>query len=182
MEGGNSQAASLGGHWVESQSAEYDLVRYQLTAALANLGTVEKLSVWKIENMELNYKYERRSNGMLRLTGWQNAESLSGENSLEQICARGFHFDPALAKGLTLATGIIEPLAEYALSMEQCFMFYEMAVGKSFVYDGDLSQAEIPQGYDSLYIPPKPLDRNRDGKFSLQEYQSAATFDQRTSK
>ena len=176
-----SVVQNIGGHWVESHTAEFDLVRYHLATACAHLGIVEKITVWKIENMELQYKYERRSSGMLRLNGWMNCEQLSTENSLELVSSRGFYFDPSKVRGIEFPTGIIKSIPEYSHGIEYCFLFYEIAVGRSYIHDRDTSQASIPPGYDSLYLSPKPLDRNKDGKFSLHEYQLAAQFDHRNS-
>jgi hypothetical protein len=169
---------STNGFWLESNSPEYDLVKYHLTASTSQLGILEKLNIWKINNTELQYRYERRTNGMLKVQGWHDAENLDKENSLEQLCIRGFHLDPIASKGMEFSTGIIN-LDDAVSGLDQCFLLLEIAIGRSFVYDGNLSQASIPHGYDSLYIPDQPLDRNKDGKFSLQEYQSAATFDNR---
>jgi hypothetical protein len=177
----SANMAQVGGHWVESHTAEYDLVRYHLSTACAHLGVVEKVTVWKIENMELQYKYERRSSGMLRLSGWMNCEQLSHDNSLEQLSTRGFYYDPAKLRGMEFPTGIIKSIPEYSHGIEYCFLFYDIAIGRSFVHDRDTSHAAIPTGYDSLYLSSKPLDRNKDGKFSLHEYQSAAQFDNRSS-
>jgi hypothetical protein len=172
------------GYWLESSSPEYDLVKYHLTAATSHLGIIEKLNVWKINNQEIQYRYERRCAGMLKLQGWHNAENLnSGENSLEQVCIRGFHFNPSENNGgMTFNSGIIHFDDDAYISLDHCFLFLELAIGRSFVYDGNLSKASIPNGYDSLYLPELPLDRNKDGKFSLQEYQSAANFDNRDAR
>jgi hypothetical protein len=169
------------GYWLESNSPEHDYVRYNLTSSTAHLGIIEKLNIWKINNTELQYRYERRTNGMLKVQGWYDAEDLDSENSLEQICIRGFHVDPSVAKGMEFSTGIIHFDDETYASLDHCFLLLEIAIGRSFVYDGNLSEASLPHGYDSLYLPEKPLDRNKDGKFSLQEYQNAATFDHRNS-
>jgi hypothetical protein len=176
----DSRAA--GGYWLESTSAEFDLVRYHLTVVTSHLGFIEKLNIWKINNTELSYKYERKSSGMLKTQGWYNAEELPGDNNLEQVCLRGFHYDPVETKGLEFSTGVIDFPDDSYLHLDHCFVFYEIAIGRSFVYDGNLSSAMVPTGFDSLYIPDQPLDRNRDGKFSLQEYQSAASFDNRDSR
>jgi hypothetical protein len=178
---GTVQSSTTGGHWVETQSPEFDSVRYLLTAASAHLGTIDKLTVWKINNLDLQYKFERRSSGMLRLFGWLNTDSLTAENSLEHLINRGFTFDSSKQRGLSFTTGNIKSIPDYAIGTELCFVFFEAAVGRAFVYDRDIAQALIPHGYDSLYISPKPLDRNRDGKFSLHEYQLAASFDNRES-
>lgn len=170
------------GFWLDSTSPEYDYVRYQLTASTSHLGIIEKLNIWKINNSELQYRYERRCNGMLKITSWFNAEYLDVDNNLEQICMRGFQFDPNHNHGMEFPTGIIRFHDDSYTSLDHCFLLVELGIGRSFVYDGNLAKAQIPQGYDSLYLPEQPLDRNKDGKFSLQEYQSAATFDQRDSR
>eukprot|EP01031_Cornospumella_fuschlensis_P028443 gene28443-34337_t len=174
------EVEARGGYWLETQSAEYDLVKYHLITATQTLGTVEKLSVWKIINPEVQYKFERKSSGMLRLHSFYDAEHCVGVNSLENVCTHGFQVDP-VDPGIIVPVGIVPPLGDLQQPKECCYVMLDVAVGRSFVFDGTDSETPIPHGYDSLYVPDQPLDRNKDGKFSLQEYQNAANFDFRSS-
>eukprot|EP00981_Chlorochromonas_danica_P002113 scaffold424_cov165-Ochromonas_danica.AAC.13 len=83
--------------------------------------------------------------------------------------------------GLMIPAGVITSPGEVLFHQEACYLLLDVAVGRSYVFDGNPTNTPIPPGYDSLYIPDQPLDRNRDGKFSLQEYQKAANFDFRSS-
>ena len=76
-------------------------------------------------------------------------------------------------------TGVIA-LGTHSEPREAVFIYTDVAVGRAFVYDGNPEMKDIPQGYDSFYIPSQPLDRNKDGEFSLEEYHQAASFDGRS--
>lgn len=107
-------------------------------------------------------------------------ESLSGENSIEAVSSRGFFFSKG---GMVFSTGVVHLSTKEALfDTELNFLMSEIAIGRSFVYDGNLNAVTVPPGYDSIYVPDQPLDRNKDGKFSLQEYQLAAQFENRDSR
>lgn len=180
----NEATSARGGCWLEAQSSEYDVIKYHVVTATEALGVVEKLSVWKISNPEVQYRFERRSSGLLRLQCWYDSDFCVGVNNLENVCAHGFQVDAAEAQqaGLILPVGIIPPAGDSQLQRECCFILLDVAVGRSFVFDGNLQGSHIPTGYDSLYIPDQQLDRNKDGKFSLQEYNNVANFDFRSSR
>jgi hypothetical protein len=170
----------VGGHWLESRSEEYESVRFILSAASQHIGAISKLEVWKIDNPDLNYKFERKSSGMMRLQSLVSTENMSSENSVEAICSRGYYLGLGQSAGALFTTGLINlPNKDATFASDIQFVLFDIAVGRSFAFDGSLVSATIPPGYDSLYIPDQPLDRNRDGKFSLQEYQNAASFDNR---
>ena len=177
----------------DKDSVEYDQVHYYLKASCLQLAShvIEKVEVWKVENLDLNYQYQQRTKNMMKLASWIDHKSLDATtNSLEMICERGFEFDGDTTKqgqGMTFSTGVLEQLSdkqfkERSEEEDQIFVYSEIAVGRSFIYDGESSGHEnknIPAGYDSLYISRHALDRNRDGVFSLQEYQAAANFEGR---
>jgi len=170
---------SVGGHWLESNSTEYDLIRYYLTSSTENIGNIEKLSVWKIENHELIYKFEKRSSGMLRLHGWLKADDLTGENNLEQLCLKGFSFEALPKAGMEFNVGSVRLGDNKNQPDEFCFLFYDIAVGRSKIFEGSV---EIPDGYDSLYFPPHVVDRTKEGNVVLKDYKTAAQVDQRPSR
>lgn len=170
----------VGGHWLETRSDEYEAVRFAISAASQHVGAVSKLEVWKIDNPDLNYKYERKSSGMLRLQSFVSADTLSSENTVEAVCSRGYYLGVGPNAGALFTTGVINlPNRDATFAGDLQFILFDVAVGRSYAFDGGLATAVIPPGYDSLYIPEQPLDRNKDGKFSLQEYQTAASFDNR---
>jgi hypothetical protein len=171
---------ALSGHWLEVKSEEYDYVRFILTTSFQNAGIVDNLQIWKIENPDLVYKYERKSSGMQRVHSLVSVESLASENSIESLCTRGYYLGKSSHAGALFSTGAIYlPNKDIIYTKEYQYAFFEIAIGRSYAYDGNLMNVKIPTGYDSLYIPEQPLDRNQDGKFSLQEYRNAATFDDR---
>lgn len=170
------QLPQSGGYWLsKDKDSEYDQVHYYLKASLTlpPSAVVENLEVWKIQNLEFNYQYQRKTKTMLRLASWLNAKSLNRDiNSLEMICDRGFSFAGGLVGtgGMVCSTGVIDQFADIDTTntsdfdKEQTFVYSELAVGRSFVYNSDVTYQygaamEIPPGYDSLYIPSKPLDR-----------------------
>jgi len=61
-----ASSSIIGGHWVDVKSEEFDTVRFQIIASLHGSGIVDKLAIWKIEPADLNYKYEKKSSGMLK--------------------------------------------------------------------------------------------------------------------
>ncbi len=138
----------------------------------------DRLEVWKIDNAEAAAVFEKQAGSLLRVSSWYDPAPL-GSNGLEAITQRGFDFKaPA---GMFFDTGVL-PSTDRMLAhdvKERILLYCEVAVGRAFVYDGNPSVQVIPQGYDSFYIPIKPLDRNNDGDFSLEEYHAAATFDHR---
>eukprot|EP01033_Poteriospumella_lacustris_P007176 gene7176-5167_t len=173
-------ASVVGGHWLETRSDEYEAVRFAISAASQHIGALSKLEVWKIDNPDLNYKYERKSSGMSRLQSFVSADTLSSENTVEAVCSRGYYLGVGPNAGALFTTGVINlPNRDATFAGDLQFILFDVAVGRSFAFDGGLATAVIPPGYDSLYVPEHPLDRNKDGKFSLQEYQTAASFDNR---
>lgn len=134
--------------------------------------------MWKIDNAEAATVFERQTGSMLRVSSWYDPASL-GPNGLESITQRGFDFKAP--GGMFFDTGVL-PQGERVPPhdvRERILVYCEVAVGRAFVYDGNPSTQMIPPGYDSFYIPSKPLDRNNDGNFSLEEYHAAAHFDRR---
>lgn len=172
------QANEAGGYWLDHKNAEFDQIQYYLKTCLLDRGVAQNLEVWKIENAEGNYKYERKTSNMLKVACWVHSNSIEG-CTLEDICTRGVRFDKNEAGGMEFKTGVIEFSSELALYTSYCLVYFEVAVGRSYVFDGDVKTKKLPAGYDSFYIPPFPLDRNNDGEFDLQEYQAAAHFDDR---
>lgn len=170
--------ADAGGFWLDNKNPEYDQIQYYLKTCLLDRGVAQNLEVWKIENPEGNYKYERKTANMLKVACWTHSNSIEG-CTLEDICTKGVRFDRNQSGGMEFKTGVIEFSSELALYTSYCLVYFEVAVGRSLVFDGDVGQKKLPPGYDSFYIPPTPLDRNQDGEFDLQEYQAAAHFDNR---
>ncbi len=82
-------------------------------------------------------------------------------------------------------TGVMDLQKNIVSSQDQAekiLLYCEVAVGRSYVYDGNPNLRQIPEGYNSFYIPTKQLDRNNDGDFNLEEYHAAANFDGRDAR
>lgn len=174
--------SAVGGYWLQLRSEEYEAVRFALTAACQNIGVVGKLEIWKIDNPDLIQKYEQASTDMLKINSFLSIDSLPAGNSIKSICSKGYNMGSSPNAGALFTTGtVLLSNKSAAFTGELQFLMFEVAVGRSFAFDGSLAAAFIPPGYDSLYIPDQPLDKSRDGKFSLHKYQNAPNFDKRDS-
>lgn len=186
------------GAWLQKGTPEYDQVYFYLKSCLSPVGSgtvlspfdnavtstvkIGEMEVWKINNPDHLYQYEQRTKNLLKLACWK--PSISNENdvnSIENICSYGYRI-PNGGFGLEFTTGILElgVPASSKHSTLHTFVYSEIGVGRAYVCDR--IDIELPTGFDSLYITPFPLDRNRDGKFSLTEYRSAARFDYRDAR
>ena len=167
-----------GGFWLVEGSEEYEDVKHMLGGCMMGKGEVGRLEIWKIENLDLLQRFDRKTSRLLKLAAWTNIKSLGNENDLQGICHRGFSFKKP-AGGMEFAVGNLD-LNYMSGSDEHTVIYSDVAVGRSFVFDAlDPAKTDIPAGYDSFYIPTSPLDRDNDGEFSLVEFQAAATFDGR---
>lgn len=169
-----------GGYWLDAKTDEYDLINHYLQLCCqsgSDFGVPNNVEIWKIEHADVQSRFERRASNMLKLTSWTLADDLRPDNNLHDLCKRGFLLENG---GLEFSTGKIN-IKKLAAgeSPTKTLVYSEIAVGRSYVTDEDPVDAVIPPGYDSFYIPPQSMDRNRDGEFSLQEYQAAAHFDGR---
>jgi hypothetical protein len=170
-------ANEAGGFWLDQRNPEFDQIKYYLQTCLQHNGECENVEVWKIDNLESNFTYERKTSNMLKVACWRNTNGMEGGYSLEDICTRGLRFDRTEHGGLEFTTGVIDFGSNLALYGSYCFLYFEVAVGKAFVCDGATSSQKLPAGYDSLYVSASPLDKNHDGEFDLSEYRAAAHFD-----
>ena len=139
--------------------------------------TIDNIEVWKIDNLEVNGIYERRAAGLLRVSTWVDPADIEG-GTIEDVSRSGFNFTES--GGMVFETGVVRfPNTLKGVFNERVLLYTEAAVGRSFVYDGNPGMRRIPAGYNSFYLPSQPLDRNKDGEFSLEEYHAAAQFDGR---
>lgn len=172
------------GFWIDKNSSEFSQIQYYLKSCISysKYNDIYNLEVWKIENKDLFYHYEKKTSNMLKVISLQDLKQIESiDNTLESICTHGIAL--INQKGLSFEVGSIND-NELKKSGSYCFIYYEIAVGRAFVSDNAIletnSALELPSGYDSYYIPPYPLDRNSDGKFDLEEYQLAAMFQHRS--
>ena len=196
-----TDANSLPGYWLNETSDEFHQLKHYLLMYVSQLqnssvlkvgfsyklaclarrctpnSTLDSMEVWKIDNLEVAGTYERRAVGLLRVSTWVDPADIEG-GTIEDVSRSGFNFSQS--GGMVFETGVLQLAntlkGEYN---EKVLLYTEVAVGRSFVYDGNPGMRRIPEGYDSFYIPSQPLDRNNDGEFSLEEYHAAAQFDGR---
>jgi hypothetical protein len=103
---------------------------------------------------------------------------LGYENNIENIAKRGVTFNTSTS-GMKFSTGRLDlqlnPRSQGKPS-ESILIYCEVAVGRALITDEENFKQQLPSGYDSYYCPLEPLDRDKDGNFSLAEYNTAAQF------
>ena len=168
---------------LDENDEEYQQVRYYLQACLVSKGDVGRVDVWKITNQQLSYRFDQRSKALLKIISLTNltTEKVGAENSVRNVAHQGFLFREG---GLEFTTGVLKsvpPANPASLKPETYTLIYsDVAVGRSVIVEEKAVLAHaMPDGYDSFYVPQKPLDRNNDGVFDYDEFQAAANFDDR---
>ena len=132
-----------------ASSSVYKSLEYNLRVALQQ--DVHNVQCDIVENPSMVVAFERRSEGVLVLDSWVDAESLSGTaNSLEQVTARGFQF-PASGQGAVFSSGRID-VAEQTPGTVYTFLLCKIAVGKSAVIESESADAVLPRGSDSFCV------------------------------
>jgi len=189
---------NLKGNWLDSKSIEYLQVLYYLKTCISKTinNNINNINIWKINynnnrnnNDNLYYKYESKTLNMLKMICLEIIDKNDIEKKLEEICINNLSYNNK--NGKKFSTGIINDDSFHHYD-QYCLVYYEVAVGRSYVSDmfltssstkenNDLNDIKLPTGYDSFYIPPYPLDRNNDGEFDLEEYQIASSFQYRNS-
>jgi hypothetical protein len=182
-----SEEGASSGYWLKLDSEEASFIINYINACLYGRGEVGKIEIWKIENNELKIRYERRGGNSLKIISLDDATALGNENSIQDVCSRGFVFRSPPG-GKVFTTGLLPALSrkDYGSNVagadndiEYSIIYSEVAVGRSKVCEETDLTSPVPPGYDSFYISSKLLDRNQDGEFSLLEYRQAASFDNR---
>ena len=166
---------------LSKKSDEYTRIAYMLQLALRS-NDVEDVRVWKVENPHLAVQFQKRTAGMLVLDAWVDATSLGEQNAVQSVFSRGFKF-PASGAGMGFTHGNChlggsDGSAAPAAGGAHQFLYTQIGVGRSFVMDDPAAKKVLPPGYDSIYIQ-RNLDRDGDGKFSMEEYAAAASHDAR---
>jgi hypothetical protein len=62
------------------------------------------LKVWRIENVQLELQFDRRTSGVLCLESWVNVGALASYNKIQDVCSRGYYL-PEDGTGLSFKTG-----------------------------------------------------------------------------
>jgi hypothetical protein len=165
-----------GGKKLDPDSDEANFVKFQFILGINGSYEFSNFEVWKLENLDASLQFERKMKPLLKVASWIRTSTLSHENNIENLSQRGFVFSQQ--DGMTFSTGNIA-LVMNSPTQDIVYVFCDVAVGKALVAEKKDISKEIPEGYDSFYIPAKSLDSNNDGEFSLAEYQAAASFDGR---
>eukprot|EP00944_MAST-04C_sp_MAST-4C-sp1_P006785 g6785.t1 len=142
---------------VTENSDEYLIVDYKLQLAL-NTTLIDGLKIWSIDNPNLTVKFDKKTNGLLVLDSWVPTSVLTGENSIESICKRGFTFENEL-HGFPFQSGALKPdVIKTRNSTYTTCVLCSVAVGTSLVAQNIEEATEIlrsrlfPSECDSLYI------------------------------
>jgi hypothetical protein len=182
----NSSDGSDAGYWIKEGSDEFDQLRHYLNACLLGKGEVHDLTIWKINNISLDNRFERRNSHLLKLISLVDFNTLGVDNRLPDVFKRGFKLNPHpySTDGMIFSTGVLDLKSKSTINNineEYSIVYSEIAIGRTFVSDyEDAKNSKLPPtGYDSFYIPSEKLDRDGDGVFSLREYRAAASFDNR---
>jgi hypothetical protein len=165
-----------GGRKLE-ESEELNDIKYHLQLTTnGNLAFVE-FDVWKIENLANSLQFERDYSDCLKVCSWLKSVDLGYDNNIELVSKKGITFPQS--SGMKISTGRLElkPIIRNGKPVDMLLIFCDVAVGKALVVDESSLQDPLPDGYDSYYCPSQPLDRDKDGSFSLSEYAAAANFD-----
>lgn len=175
----SSQAPSL--ELLEPTSEEYASARTTLANSCQHVGRATGVVIYKINDSETAQRFDKLCRKKMKVSGWSNLSQLGSENEAGNLSTRGFVFGKGKG-GLEFRVGVIsDQLVPMLLdpSIEHSVVFSDLGVGRSYVEDGNLHLREIPEGYDSFYVPQKRLDRDGDGHFDVFEYNQAANFDGR---
>ena len=148
---------------VSEESNEYLVVDYKLQLAL-NTTLIDGLKIWSIDNPNLAVKFDKKANGLLVLDSWVPTSALTGENSVESICKRGFTFNNEL-HGFPFQAGAFKPdVIKTRNSTYTTCVLCSVAVGTSLVAHDVEEVTEIlrsrlfPNECDSLYIENEQND------------------------
>ena len=148
---------------VTEDSDEYLIVDYKLQLAL-NTTLIDGLKIWSIDNPNLTVKFDKKTNGLLVLDSWVPTSVLTGENSVESICKRGFTFENEL-HGFPFQAGALKPdVIKTRNSTYTTCVLCSVAVGTSLVAHDIEEVTEIlrtrlfPNECDSLYIENEQND------------------------
>ena len=123
------------------------------------------LNVIPVSNPHLTFTFEKRTENLLCIDSWLNAESLGGVNSdLNTVFQRGLTVDPN--EGLMLTAGLIDLPKDTSSSsssndserFKHQFLYCRVGIGRAFLTDSHTMATQSvtpPEGYDSLYLGPE---------------------------
>lgn len=164
-----------GGRRVEPETDDFNTLKHQLHLATNGDFGFVVFDLWKIENLESVLQFDRSYGDFLKVPCWLKVSEMGYENNIEYVAKRGITFTSA--SGMKFSTGRIDLTnMRNGKTSDTILVFCEVAVGRALVTDEENFVKPIPPGYDSYYCPLEPLDRDKDGNFSLAEYSAAANF------
>ena len=153
---------------VNEESDDFLVVDYKLQVAL-NTSIIDNLSVKAIANPNLSVPFDRISRGLQVLESWVPLSSLSGSNTVENVCERGFNLND-FALGFPVDVGSIK--IDSFQGMNITYVLCKIVVGNSIVVE-DVDEGKFyvnairSKGFDhsgdSLYVKTDQSDmyRNR---------------------
>ena len=154
---------------LEPTSEEYASGRNTLANSCQHLGKATSVVIYKINDSETAQRFDKTCRKKMKVSGWANMAHLGSENEVGNLSTRGFVFGKGMT-GLEFRVGIIsDQLIPKILdpSIEHTLVYSDLGIGRSYIEDCNLHVREIPDGYDSFYVPHKPLDRDQDGHFDV---------------
>jgi hypothetical protein len=177
------------GDWLDPTSVEFYTVKYHLDISLGGKASFESISVYRLDT-PAGRAFDKHFGNAHQLKVWKNAKNFT-QSEFEYICTRGFDIG---SRGQNFSCGCVDiaipesvrkgasPESRRRASKKNPvynLLLCDIAPGRSIVVEDKELQDPIPEGYDTYYKNPEPLDRNNDGIFSLSEYQAVATFEGR---
>jgi len=132
-------------------SSEWASLEYSLQLSLSSTAPVLK-EVFAVASAHLTTAFDRRAQGALVLDCWQDCAALGAENSLEEVCSRGFKVP---ANGLCFTAGTVKLKEELAYGRIHECLLVKVAVGRSFAIKAETLEAKhlkVPADFDSMYI------------------------------
>lgn len=132
-------------------SSEWASLEYALQLSLGSTAPLLR-QVYSVASAHLTTAFDRRAQGTLVLDCWQDCSALSAENSLEEVCSRGFKVP---ATGLCFTAGAVKAAEPVSYGRTYEFLLVKVAVGRSFAVNVEslaVKRPKLPADYDSLYL------------------------------
>ena len=162
------------------ESEEYAAVRCMLSNSTQGRGTVSGVVVQKVNCPEIYKRSDRNCRKKLKVIGWSNIHTLGSDNDAENISKRGFVLgrDWVALNSVSASCPSLSCRSSWT-RMWSTRWFIQTLLWAVLMWMTRSSTKTLPEGYDSFYVPPQPLDRDDDGHFDIFEYQQAVSFDDR---
>ncbi|KAG9391858.1 hypothetical protein J8273_6871 [Carpediemonas membranifera] len=111
------------------------------------------VNIWNVVNPHVAAQFERLSADSMIVESWINTLTLDNENTVHDICQRGFKIGE---KGLPITTGLMD-LSQRAKNNRYEALLCQVATGKPYCVETEKNDPSnekftIPDGYDSVYV------------------------------